>query len=127
MTAEMLPGLAPARAIAVRITATPSAINCPDCRSDVIAGWRDRVGPTVLADPVALTPLGELQALAAGRRTFSHWHDGLGERRPWVIARVPAGAGDNPVRPEHKCGSPPIDAIPETSPAINDENDSPPF
>lgn len=127
MTAQPLPGLEqqPPRK-RPRVTAKPQDVDCPICGATTIAAWRDGVMEDVHTDPVALTALGELQALADGRRTFSHWAEGLALRGPWIIARRPAGTGD-PIRPEHRCGSPPtrIDHHPPP-PRVDTDPDAPP-
>lgn len=105
-------GVIDARGISDR----PMARRCPSCSAPTIAAWQDGILDAVHVDPVALTPLGELQALASGRATFAHWggdSGGLDTRRASSISRSPAGAPLCPVRPEHRCGSPPLDAIPQ--------------
>lgn len=125
MTQHALPGLAD-RPTPVKANATPRATTCPDCGADTIAAWRDGLFETVTVDPVALTPLGELTAIATGRRTFEHWRDGLDQRRPDTIARWPAGADPTyPIRPEHRCGSPPPDHEPPPPPPT--ATDTPPY
>ena len=107
----------------------PKARRCRDCGADTFVAWRDGILDPVAVDPVALTPLGELQALTAGRGTFQHWGGatgGLDTRRPRIIALHPAGSSPGaPVRPEHRCGSPPPDHQPERVRA--DPSDTPPF
>lgn len=105
----------------------PKARRCPGCHAPTIAAWRDGVHEAVHVDPVNLTRLGELQALTSGRRTFDHWggaYGGLDQRRPDAITRWPAGDDAHPIRPEHRCGAPPLDAIPDRRYATYDQ---PPF
>lgn len=105
----------------------PKARTCRSCGADTIVAWRDGILDPVAVDPIALTPLGELQALTAGRATFQHWGGatgGLDTRRPRIIALHPAGTHPAPVRPEHRCGSPPPDHVP---PRRSATHDAPPF
>lgn len=98
------------------------------CGQRVIAAWLDGTGPTITVDPIALTPLGELQAQVAGRKTVEHWHDGLALRRPEAITRWPADTNPHafPIRPEHECGqAQPFDHFPGRK--ADAEYDSPPF
>lgn len=106
----------------------PKARRCRGCGADTLVAWRDGILDPVAVDPVELTPLGELQALAAGRETFQHWggaHGGLDTRRAKTITRQPAGNPSWPVRPEHRCTSPPPDHLPERVRAA--PSDTPPF
>lgn len=99
----------------MNITDKPKAWECPGCGAQTLSAWRDGLYEQVHADPVSLTPLGELQALAAGRGTFCHWggpNGGLDTRRADDITARPAGSTHDPIRPEHRCGSPPLDARP---------------
>ena len=106
--------------------ATPRIRHCSACGLGVWAAWRDGLFETVLADPIALTPLGELQAVTAGRRTLTHWRDGLDLRRPESITRWPANdSAAYPIRPEHRCGSPPIDHYPNKRATKDNANDIP--
>lgn len=108
----------------------PRARRCPTCAAPTIAAWQDGILDTVHVDPVALTPLGELQALSAGRRTFTHWGGdlgGLATRRATTIGRVPPGVTTCPVRPEHRCGSPPLDVVPERGATQLPPDAPPPF
>lgn len=96
----------------------PKPRTCRHCGADTLAAWRDGNRETIVVDPVALTPLGELQALTAGRRTFDHWGaegGGLDQRRPADITTWPAGNPHHPTRPEHECGSLPLDTLPNTT------------
>jgi hypothetical protein len=99
---------------------------CP-CGQRVWAAWLDGTGPAITVDPIALTPLGELQAQVAGARTVEHWMDGLALRRPEAITRWPAGNDPAyPIRPEHQCErEQQFDHIPERKPDA--EYDQPPF
>jgi hypothetical protein len=107
----------------------PRPRTCRGCGADTLVAWRDGILDPVAVDLLALTPLGELQALASGRETFQHWGGatgGLDTRRPRIIALHPAGSHPGaPVRPEHRCGSPPLDHIP--APAVTGPTDTPPF
>lgn len=128
MTQPSLPGLAPAAPPQrpKRITATPAETHCPTCGARTIAAWADRLYEDVHTDPVRLTALGELQALAAGRRTFEHWSEGLDQRHADAITRRPAGPDGDPVRPEHACGHPPPDHLPPP-PRVDPDPDRTPF
>ena len=97
------------------------------CGATVLAAWANGHSPTITVDPVALTPLGELQALLAGRTTWQDWREGLDRRRPTSINDFPAGSSKHqPVRPEHVCHSGDVfDAIPEKP--KSQTFDQPPF
>lgn len=107
----------------------PKARHCPTCRATTLAAWRDGNLDPVHVDPIALTPLGELQALVAGVETFQHWGGatgGLDTRRAKTIARHPAGTDRlSPVRPLHRCGAPTFDHYAE--PVRVTVDDAPPF
>lgn len=106
----------------------PQPRRCRGCGAPTLAAWRDGILEPVAVDPVELTPLGELQALTAGLATFEHWggpNGGLDTRKPTSIAARPAGCQRAPVRPEHRCGSPPLDRISE--PPSSDPYSVPPF
>lgn len=107
----------------------PADDNCPTCGAPVIVALLGGVMPAIAVDPVALTPLGELQAITAGRRTVEQWQSGLDLRSAWHIAGHPAGADDreHPVRPEHRCGSPPPDHVPDRRQPASIAPDLPPF
>ena len=113
----------------MNINDRPRPQPCPACGEPTLAAWRDGLYETVNVDPVALTVLGELQAQMAGRETFDHWGGptgGLDTRRAAAIARSPAGDRSHPIRPEHRCGSPPaFDCIPDRIPDTH--HDQPPF
>ena len=125
MTATQ-PALFPVEARPLDAKPTPAETECPSCGAPVIAALVDRVMPAVAVDPVALTPLGELQALMAGRRTFDHWHEGLDARTAWTIARCPADP-DHPVRPEHRCGADPPEHYPQSVQPAPDPDGPVPF
>lgn len=106
----------------------PKPRRCRGCGAQTLTAWRDGNLETVAVDDVELTPLGELQALTAGLATFEHWggaNGGLDTRRPSCIADHPAGDRRLPVRPEHRCGSPPPDHAPK--PVPTDDHTDPPF
>lgn len=87
------------------INARPRPRRCA-CGAPVLAAWANGNMPTITVDPIALTPLGELQALLAGRTTWQDWGDGLDQRRPRDIDHLPAGADKSrPVRPKHECNA----------------------
>lgn len=123
------PVLIPTSADTINAGPTPTQTACPSCGAPVIAALEGRVGLPVAADPVSLTPLGELQALTAGLRTFEHWHDGLGRRSAWLISRCPAGRDQaaNPIRPEHRCDGPPLDCQPAPTRPDLPPDDAPPY
>jgi len=105
----------------------PKARTCRGCGADTLAAWQDGHLDAVAVDPVDLTPLGELQAITDGRRTFTHWGGaggGLDLRDARRISRWPAGDTRQAVRPEHRCGSPPPDHHP---PRTTTHHTDPPF
>lgn len=108
----------------------PKARHCPTCHAPTIAAWRDGILDTIHVDPIALTPLGELQAQVAGVETFQHWGrdlGGLDTRRARIITLHPAGSDPlAPVRPEHRCGARPFDYHPAPG-ASRTVGDAPPF
>jgi hypothetical protein len=59
-------------------------------------------GLPVHADPTPLTPIGELAALLAGRRTYDLARRELWHRDRWRICRR-----EHPVVADHRCGIPP--------------------
>lgn len=102
-----------------RVSAKPTLRRCRRCGSQILAALTDgsaRVpGPRQDCDPRPLTPLGELQALAAGLDTFTHggvvarW---LTWREPAQITARPADTWD--VHAEHRCDAPPLTHRPAT-------------
>lgn len=99
----------------MRVDDKPREIECPSCHAATLIAWRDGKLEPVTVDPIDLTPLGELQAITAGRRTFAHWggaNGGLDLREARQIGRWPAGDYRQAVRPEHRCGSPPPEHAP---------------
>ena len=104
----------------------PRRRTCP-CGARVWMAWAHGTGPVIAVDDITLTPLGELQALTAGRQTVEHWPDGLDLRHAESITRWPADTNPRayPVRPEHKCGTEMLDHYPEYKRST--EYDEPPF
>lgn len=105
----------------------PKPRRCQSCGADTLVAWRDGILDPVAVDAIDLTPLGELQVLSVGRGTFQHWGGatgGLDTRRPRIIGLHPAGSHSAPVRPEHRCGSPPPDHAPARQ---SIDYDTPPF
>lgn len=86
------------------VNATPRQRRCHGCGAPVWAAWRDGVDDVIAVDPIALTPLGELQALTDRRVTVTHWAGGLDVRRAEWIRRIPASP-TNTIRPSHQCGA----------------------
>jgi len=77
---------------------------CPDCSLETLTGqW---YGMTQTLDPDPLTPVGELDAAMAGRRTWT-LHTGVGELHPrggWTIRTRPAGTRPGQtVHATHSC------------------------
>ena len=105
----------------------PKPRRCRSCGAATLVAWQDGKLDAVVVDPIDLTPLGELQAVCAGRRTFAHWGGPSGQldlREARQIARWPAGNRAQAVRPEHRCGAPIPDHIPTSARA---DHDQPPF
>ena len=105
----------------------PRPRRCPSCRAATLVAWQDGKLDPVAVDPLDLTPLGELQAVCAGRRTFAHWGGANGQldlREARHITRWPAGNRSQAVRPEHRCAAPTPDHIPAPTRA---DHDQPPF
>lgn len=89
------------------------ASQCQKCRAVVMVGLDDdKCAMTVRVDPVPLTPVGELEVLLAGRRTYDlGWSAERGYRvDPRSAAHIAAApAGSSPaadVVGEHRCGHP---------------------
>ena len=74
------------------------------CGAEVIAGWDgDRAALFVVLDPGLLNVIGEVAALASGRRTYRLWRSRLDRRDRWNIpGHLPSL--DLPVHAEHRCG-----------------------
>ena len=106
----------------------PKRRRCRSCGVATLVAWQDGKLDAVAVDEVVLTPLGELQAVTAGRRTFAHWGGVSGQldlRGARQISRWPAGDRRQAVRPEHRCGAPPLDHTPTR--ASTTIYDQPPF
>lgn len=100
-----------ANGIGRRVRATA----CPTCRQPTLTGLdADTAAFTATADPAPLDPLGEALAVLAGRTTYELHHAGSRlelERRDSFAMRTPAGAKTD-VLAEHRCGAPPLPALP---------------
>lgn len=88
---------------------------CLRCRTWTIAGLdADQCALEAHCDPTPLTPLGEVLALAQGRRTLELATTGgrLQLEQRWAdhITGHPAGAGRYDVLATHDCEQPPIPA-----------------
>lgn len=111
----------------MRVSDRPQRAPCPYCSADTLVAWQDGLFEAVHVDPLELTPLGELQAHLANRRTFNHWGGqggGLTTRDARHITRWPAGQRTH-IRPEHRCGAAPPDHVPPPLPP--DAHAQPPF
>ena len=106
----------------------PRPRRCRSCGASTLVAWQDGKLDPVAVDPIDLTPLGELQATCAGRRTFAHWGGASGQldlREARQITRWPAGDRRQAVRPEHRCHAPTLDHTPAPTRAV--AHDQPPF
>lgn len=100
---------------------------CASCRAVVIRGLDSHIAATVAtADPAALTPLGEVLALATGRRTYDlTWTGGryeIDHRNEWHIRGRPPGTQFHVIA-DHKCGQP-LPALPAIPARVNKETDN---
>lgn len=78
---------------------------CESCEQQTLLA-RTTSGLDVVVDAAPLSPVGELQALLAGRATYT-WHripDHLAHRYPLAIRSRPAGTPRQTVHPAHRCG-----------------------
>lgn len=107
-----------------RLTRTAKPRRCPTCRQMILAAIDD-LGFDAWADPRPVTPLGELQALTSGRRTWSHTMGGLDARDAPFIAYLPADRLD--VHGEHRCGAPPVQTRPPPPTPLTSADIRPPF
>lgn len=88
------------------------ATSCAKCGAVVMVGLdHDSCAMTVYADPVPLTPIGEVEVLLAGRRTYDLAYTSRGYRLdPRFAAHIKATpAGSAPgvdVVAGHRCGAP---------------------
>lgn len=74
------------------------------CGAEVLTGWDgDRAALFVVLDAGLLNVIGEVAALASGRRTYRLWRSGLDRRDRWNIPGHPPSL-DLPVHAEHRCG-----------------------
>lgn len=79
-------------------------IDCPDCRSRVLAGTdSDRTGIDAVVDNYPLTRTGELLAVIAGRRVYEHDRDGRLHRRDRYRLRT---ATTGTILASHTCHHP---------------------
>jgi hypothetical protein len=88
-----------------RLTEYAQRWRCPlGCGAELLAS--QDMGLERWADPVPLTPLGELQAILAGRATYWHVMGYLEPRRERDIEGM--SAADTDVLAEHRCHAPPV-------------------
>lgn len=74
------------------------------CGVQVLAGWdADRCALFVVLDPRPLNPLGEVEALTAGCRTYQVRRGRIDRRDQWNIPGHPPSL-PLPVLAEHRCG-----------------------
>lgn len=74
------------------------------CGASVISGWdADRCAVFITLDSRPLSPLGEVAALASGRRTYYVRAGRPSRRDRWSIPGHPPSL-DLPVHAEHRCG-----------------------
>lgn len=106
------------------LTRTARTRHCPTCHTLVLAAIDD-LGTDAWCDPQLLTPLGELQATMAGRRTWSHTMGGLDARDAPYIRRFPADRLE--IHAQHVCGAPPLDSRPPPPSLSTSKPDTPPF
>jgi hypothetical protein len=83
---------------------------CPRCRARVLAGVSNggkAAGMDVQLDPAELTPLGELDAVHAGRRTWTlHSTGDVFVRGTSRFTEWPAGTGNRrTVHADHDCSA----------------------
>lgn len=90
------------------ITTNPTTTTCTHCSSTVLAATV--AGLDVHVDPVALTDVGELAVLLAGRRSFSLSGERLFRRRPEHITSDRGGV----VLGEHGCVQVPDEHVDHT-------------
>lgn len=89
------------------------ARRCRECGAVVMAGLdHDSCAMPVYADPVPLTPIGEVEVLLAGRRTYDLAYTSRGyrldPRSAGHIRRAPAGTAPGvDVVAGHRCGARP--------------------
>lgn len=99
---------------------------CRDCGQPVVRALdADLLAFEVTVDPTPVNPVGELLALAAGRRTYDGIHVGgrleLEPRRPAHITQH-----RYPVFTDHHCGAP-LPAAAPTAGAAQEDTNEPPF
>lgn len=100
---------------------------CRTCRAPVIRALDgDVLAFEVTADPIPLDPVGELLAIAAGRRTYDavtvRGRIELEPRRP---THIPIRR--HPILADHHCGHPIPAAVTTDADAQEATNDAPPF
>lgn len=107
-------------------TRTPRPGHCRHCRLALTITISD-AGFTIGCWPTPTTPLGELHALVAGRRTFTRHEDRLLYRDDFRITGRSADVV--PVLVEHRCGDrpPPVNTRHDQPRALEVARDVPPF
>lgn len=89
---------------------------CERCNAPVLIGLDDDIAALdVTADPTPLDALGEILAVAQGRRTYTLAVTGgrheLNYRDEYRIRGRAPGAGHYDVVPEHRCGIAPLPTV----------------
>lgn len=112
-----------------RVTGKPRQRTCPVCKQHVVVALIAHTGTVAAVDQAPTTTVGELLALAAGRRTYLvTGFYGIEYRFNFDIAYLPADKARD-VRAEHACHSPPLPIHPDYRAPIRslDKKDTPPF
>lgn len=95
-----------------RLTRNARPRRCTRCGTYTLVGLdADTLAFEAHAEPTPTTSAGELQALLAGRRTWTLHHGRLEQRDADDIRLDPADQAGN-IHAEHTCGSPPLPVHP---------------
>lgn len=112
-----------------RVTGKPRQRTCPTCTQHVVVALIAHTGTVAAVDLAPTTTVGELVAIAAGRRTFlvTSFY-GIERRFDFDIAYLTADKARD-VHVEHSCHSPPLPIHPEYRTPIRSLNktNTPPF
>jgi hypothetical protein len=102
---------------------------CPHCHAPTLTGLEDGTGPhTATVNTQALTPTGELQALANGQHTYAHQPPyELQKRDAWRISHLNPQPTGYTIHATHICNGPTHDHYPPPPKYVKPNHTHPPY